>query len=57
MTDDPLHRLTIEPHEEGWAIVASGEVVAITPDRAEAEAVAKLTETRARNTDEQRSVR
>lgn len=53
MTDDPRCRLTIEPHEDGWAIVASGEVVAITPDRTEAETLAKLTEARAGKTDEQ----
>lgn len=53
MTDDPLRRLIIEPHEVGWAIVASGEVVAITPDRAEAETLAKLAEARADGTDEQ----
>lgn len=53
MTDDPLCRLTIEPHEDGWAIVASGEVLAITPDRAEAETLAKLAEARAGKTDEQ----
>lgn len=53
MTDDPLRRLTIEPHEDGWAIVASGEVVAITADRAEAEAVAQRTEARAGKADEQ----
>jgi len=53
MTDDPLCRLTIEPHEDGWAVVARGEVVAITPDRGEAETLAKLAEARADKTDKQ----
>lgn len=51
--DNPLCRFTVEPHEDGWAVVASGEVVAITPDRPEAETLAKLAEARAGKTDEQ----
>lgn len=46
MTDCSLRRLSVEPHEDGWATVAGGEVVAITADRAVAEAVATLTEAR-----------
>lgn len=46
MTDDLLRRLAIEPHEDGWALVAGDEVVAITTDRAEAEAIAERTQAR-----------
>lgn len=58
MTDDPLRRLSVEPHGEGWAIVAGDEIVAITADRAEAEAVAERAEARANNgRDDQRGTR